>query len=314
MTTGPLPPVTVVIPTRNRPDRLVLALRTLLRSDYPAFEVLVVDQSESNSTESVVRGLGGDGRVHYTRTATRGLSAALNCGISEATSELIAVTGDDCEVRVDWLKILTAPFSVDYRIGIVFGNVLPGPHDRVRGFVPAYVRRAPVLARSIRDAHLVGGTSASMALRKSVWRKLGGFDEMLGLGAPLGSAEDTDLTIRALLDGTLVYETPEAAVIHHGFFTWDSRRLLIQRNWYGTGAAFAKALKHGQLAVLPTLARLGGRWVCGRLSPVAASLGQPARWSILVAFVQGFAAGALAPLDRSSGHYRSWSNSLRRGR
>lgn len=153
-----------------------------------------------------------------------------------------------------------------------------------------------------------------MALRKSVWRKLGGFDEMLGIGAPLGSAEDTDLTIRALLDGAFVYETPEAAVIHHGFFSWDRQRPLIQRNWYGTGAAFAKSLKHGQLAVLPALTRLGGRWVCGRLSPVAASLGQPARWSILAAFVRGFAAGALAPLDRRSGHYRAGSDRSGHGR
>jgi GT2 family glycosyltransferase len=211
-------------------------------------------------------------------------------------------------VRPDWLKILTAPLSVDGRIGIVFGNVLPGPHDRARGFVPASVRRAPVLAQGIRDAHRLGGTSASMALRLSVWRKLGGFDEMLGVGAPLGSAEDTDLMIRALLDGALVYETPEAVVIHHGFFSWDRRRPLIERNWYGTGAAFAKALKHGKLAVLLVLTRLGERWVRGRLSPVATSLGHSARWSILVAFVRGFAAGALAPLDRVSGHYRAMRN------
>jgi GT2 family glycosyltransferase len=304
LTTRPPDPVTVVIPTRDRPDSLALAVCTVLRSDYPAFEVQIVDQSESASTESVVKSLGEAPRVHYTRSATRGLSAALNCGIANATSELIAITGDDCEARADWLKILAAPFSVDPRIGIVFGNVLPGPHDRARGFVPGYVRSDPVLARSIRDAHLVGGTSASMALRKSVWKKLGGFDEMLGVGAPLGSAEETDLTLRALLKGELVYETPEATVIHHGFFSWDRRGPLIHRNWYGTGAAFAKSLKHGQLAVLPALTRLGGRWICGQLSPVAASLGRPARWSILVAFVRGFAAGALAPLDPSSGHYR----------
>jgi glycosyltransferase involved in cell wall biosynthesis len=304
MTTGQAPPVTVIIPTRDRQDSVVRTLRTLLSSDYPAFEVHVVDQSESGGTESAVKGLSGDARIQYTRSATRGLSAALNCGIGGATSELIAITGDDCEVRADWLKTLTAPLSVDRRIGIVFGNVVPGPHDPARGFVPAYVRTTPVLAHGIRDAHLVGGTSASMALRKSVWRKLRGFDEMLGVGAPLGAAEDTDLTIRALLDGELVYETPEAVVIHHGFFPWDQRKPLIQRNWFGTGAAFAKSLKHGHLAVLAVLTRLGGRWVRGRLSPMATSLDHPPRWAILAAFVRGFAAGVLVPIDRVSGHYQ----------
>ena len=180
---------------------------------------------------------------------------------------------------------------------------MSAPHDQTLGFVPGYVRREAVLARSIRDAHLLGGTSASMALRKSAWQRLRGFDEMLGVGTPLGSAEDTDLTIRALLEGHLVYETPDAVVIHHGFFPWDQRLLLIRRNWYGTGAAFAKWLKHGHFTVLQVLARLGWRWVLGRVSPVASTLGHPSRGSILAAFIRGFAAGAFAPIDRASGHY-----------
>jgi GT2 family glycosyltransferase len=284
-----------------------MALQTLQANDHRAFEVRVIDQSESESTELAVGRFRGDARIRYTRSSTRGLSAALNCGIGQATSELIAITGDDCEVAADWLKTLTAPFAADSRIGIVFGNVLPGPHDRARGFVPSYVRSAPILARSIHDAHLVGGTSASMALRKSVWQRLRGFDEMLGVGAPLGAAEDTDLAIRALLAGDRVYETPEAIVIHHGFFPWDRQRPLIRRNWYGTGAAFAKSLKHGQFAVLPVLVRLGRRWVGGSLSPVAASFGHPDRWFILAAFIHGFAVGACVPIDRVSGHYRRGS-------
>src|SRR5436853_2008817 len=111
MTTGDAPPVTVVIPTRNRGDSVVMTLQTLLTSNYRAFEVRVVDQSESDSTEIAVKRLLGDARIHYTRSATRGLSAALNCGIGSAASEFIAITGDDCAVGVDWLGTLTAAFA-----------------------------------------------------------------------------------------------------------------------------------------------------------------------------------------------------------
>ena len=305
MITGAAAPVTVVIPTRDRGGSVLMTLRSLLTSSYPAdFEVSVVDQSEGDATEIAVKRWRDDARIHYTRSATRGLSAALNCGIGRATSEAVAITGDDCEVATDWLRALVAALSIDSRIGIVFGNILSAPHDRTRGFVPGYVRREPVLARGIQDAHLLGGTSASMALRRSAWQRLGGFDETLGVGTPLGSAEDTDLTIRALLEGYRVYETPHAAVVHHGFFRWDQRLPLIQRNWYGTGAAFAKSLRHGHVAVLQVIARLGWRWMLGQVSPVATTLGPPARWSMLRAFARGFAAGVVAPIDRASARYR----------
>jgi glycosyltransferase involved in cell wall biosynthesis len=276
----------------------------VLRSDHPAFEVRVVDQSENDATEVAVKQVADDSRVKYVRSATVGLSAALNRGIENASGEIIAITGDDCEVHADWLSELTSPFVTDPRIGIVFGSVLPGPHDSSRGFVPAYEQRNAMLACSVREAHLVGGTSASMGLRKSVWDALGGFDEMLGVGSPLRAAEEVDLTMRALLGGFGVYQTPRAAVVHQGFLPWDELRTLIQRNWYGTGAAFAKSLKHDGVRALPGLARLGRRWLSGWVSPVTASLGCPRRWAILAAFVSGFAAGFMTPIDRSSGHYR----------
>lgn len=297
--------VTVVIPTRDRGRTVIRTLQTLLGNVHPAFEVRVIDQSESDSTQVAVTRLIGDPRVYYIRSRTRGLSAALNVGIAGAVGDLIAITGDDCEVGTEWLGKLTAPFESDHRIGLVFGSVRPGPHDPTLGFVPGSVRQRPMLARSLGDAHLVAGTSASMALRKSVWERLHGFDEMLGVGAPLGAAEDTDLTLRALLRGYFVYETPEAEVVHHGFVRWDQGSHLIQRNWYGTGAAFAKALRQGKGVVLLVLARLAWRWTTGGVSPVAASLGQHLhRWSKLVAFARGMAAGAVTPIDQVSGHYR----------
>ena len=45
-----------------------------------------------------------------------------------------------------------------------------------------------------------------MGLRRSVWEALGGFDQMFGTGASLHSAEDLDLTLRALLKGHAIYK------------------------------------------------------------------------------------------------------------
>ena len=144
--------ITVVISTRNRGAGIVRTLQTILRSDYRNFEVRIVDQSEDELTESAIRPFLGDLRVHYTRTTQKGVSVGRNLAIRGSRSELIAATDDDCEIPADWLRELAAAFALDSRIGIVFGNVLSGPHDSKAGFVMAYVRQDTHLARSIREA------------------------------------------------------------------------------------------------------------------------------------------------------------------
>lgn len=308
-----VPAITAVIPTRDRGDSVLMPLRTLLENEYPAFEVRIVDQSASDATARVVAPCLSDPRVLYRRTPSQGLSAALNEGVRGVRTELVAITGDDCEVRRDWLERLVAGFSVDRGPAVIFGNVLPGPHDRAVGFVPGSVRSAPVLVRSVRDKYRLSGTSACMAFRRTVWQALDGFDEMLGVGAPLQAGEDTDFVIRALLAGHSVYETPEATVVHHGLVRWDLRARLIHRNWYGTGAAFAKALKRGDRRVLAALGRLAWNWAF-RGSQVAGSLGDgPYRVASLAAFARGFAAGTLLPVDRRSGHFRPRGTAGRTG-
>ena len=301
-------PVTVVIPTRNRGDSIVKTVETILLNDYPYFELRIVDQSEDDLTEASLRPLLSNPRVVYIRTATKGISAGLNIGISDAQSEFIGITGDDCEVHKNWLSELLNAFALDRRIGIVFGNVLPCSHDSRAGFVPAYVRDNAILARSIYEKHRLGGTSACMGVRRSMWQVLDGFDTMLGVGAPLKAAEDTDLATRALLSGYFVCETPRVTVTHHGLYEWEQRQTVLHNYWYGTGAALVKPIKRGQWSILWVLLRLAWGWLF-RSSCVAASLGDhPHRLSRLAAFVSGFAVGALTPVDRTTGHYSRHRN------
>lgn len=297
------PKVTVVISTRNQGDRIVKTIQTILLNDYPHFELRVIDQSEDNTTEASLRPFLDDSRFYYLRSPTQGLSAGRNLGIRHTQSEFIALTDDDCETSQNWLRELVAAFSKDSRIGIVFGNVLPGPYDRSAGFIIGYVRDEPFLSQSILEKHRVEGIGACMGLRRSVWQVLGGFDEMLGTGAYFKSAEETDLTIRALLAGYFVYETPNVTVIHYRFHTWEQCLALIHGYWQGTGAMFAKHLKCGHWSIILPLLRLAWRWAFG-LSRVAASFGNnPHRWLRLTSFIRGFVAGVTTSVNRRTGHY-----------
>jgi GT2 family glycosyltransferase len=296
--------VTVVIPTRDKGDSVVATVLGILAGNHPDFEVRIVDQSEDERTRTATEPLLGDPRVRYLRTDTKGLSRALNVGIQDSQSDIIAITGDDCEIPKGWLTAIAAAFASDSRIGIVFGNVWPGRHDRERGFVPGYVREGAALAVGLGDKHRIGGTSACMGLKRCVWEALGGFDPMLGAGARFHSAEDTDLTLRALSRGYRVYETPDMSVVHHGFYGWDQRLSLVHRYWYGSGAAFMKQLRARRWSVAIVLLRLAGGWLSSG-SRVARSFGDhPHRLRGAVSFVRGSLSGAFTPVDQASGHYR----------
>ena len=298
------PGVNVVISTRDRGDRVVTTILGILSCDYPRFDVTIVDQSRDERTRTSLRPLLDDPRLRYVRTSSRGLSRGLNLGIELTEDPLIAVTGDDCEVPKDWLAELVAAFELDPRIGIVFGNVLPGPHDRVRGFVPGYVRDSDELVRSLREKHRTGGTSACMGLKRSLWKALGGFDPLLGAGARFHSAEDTDLSLRALSSGYRVREAPSVHVIHHGFYPWEEHSSVVHRYWYGTGAAFGKRLKQDQWSTMVVLARLAFNWASSK-SRIADSIsGRPHRLLGGMAFARGAVSGVLTPIDGSPGHFR----------
>ena len=296
------PPITVVVATRNRGGSVADTVETVLAGRYGRYEVWVVDQSEDDRTSTSLHILMSDQRVRYLRTPTVGLARAHNIAIARATSELIAITDDDCEVPCDWLEKLATAFAADRRIGLVFGNVYPVDHDPAAGFVPSYVREEPFLARSLREKDRVAGIGACMGLRRSVWQEIGGFDERLGAGTAFRAGNDGDLAIRVLLAGHFVYETPEVSVLHRGFRQWKEARSLIWGYSYGTGAMLAKHAKCRTPYIPRLLVVLAFGWIRGRRS--AGRFGDNRyRGLRLAAFLNGFAAGAVTSVDRAAGCY-----------
>jgi GT2 family glycosyltransferase len=301
MTEQPRPVVTVVISTCNRGARILTALRSVLLNDYQGFEVIIVDQSGDGVTQESIRPFLGDSRVRYERSKTRGISSGQNLGCRLSRGRIIATTDDDCEVPPNWIASLASAFDLNGRIGIIFGNVLAGPHDRDAGFIPAYVRREPCLARGIEEKHRVEGISACMGVRCDAWKSLGGLDEMLGIGARFPAAGETDLAIRGLLAGFFVYESPDVYVIHHGFRTRAEGRVLIGGYMRGIGAMLAKHVKCGHWPVLRVMYRLAARWAFSR--PVVDLGRRPPRIHRLACFMHGFFSGLSIPVDRISGHF-----------
>src|SRR5687768_2167215 len=87
--------VTVVIPTRNRPDLLRLTLTSVLRQHDVPLQVIVVDDASTEDVTGVVSSF-ADPRVRIARQDIRkGVSAARNRGAKEATTDWVAFCDDD---------------------------------------------------------------------------------------------------------------------------------------------------------------------------------------------------------------------------
>lgn len=292
--------VTALVCTRDRPESLVRAVRSLLASHDVQFELVVVDQSDDLKSAQALAPFASDARLRYVRSASRGAGAALNEGLRLARGEILACTDDDCEALPDWLAGMVRILGEQPTAAIVFCNVTASPHDRRAGYVPAYQRHHSRLVRSIVATCAGHGLSAGMVLRREVVVALGGFDDALGPGAQFPAGDDWDITFRALRSGWHVYEAADVSIIHHGFRTFAEGRDHARRDWRGIGAVSAKMLR---------TAHFGGMTVAlwefsaHALWPPIADLlcfRRPRRLGRIVGFVEGLGQGLRTPMDRKT--------------
>jgi GT2 family glycosyltransferase len=292
------PAVSVVVCTRGRGPLVCSAIDSILASVGVRIDLVVVDQSAFDDTAQAVAAFRDDPRLRYLRSFTVGVSRARNIGIRAATNDIVLITDDDVTVRPDWARNFVCELAPLERVAVGFCRVEAAPHDVTQGFIPDHEVERPVLVRSLLSKSRARGIGAGMAVRRGAVLAIGGFDEQLGPGAPLRSGEDRDLAARALTTGWWVYQTPDAAVVHHGFRTWAEGRELTRRDWYGIGAAYSKQLKCGHIAILAVLAH--EVLYAGFVRPAALAL--VGRGSIgirrVVYFLEGLGRGLRTPVDR----------------
>lgn len=283
-----LPGITVAICTCGRGDQVVATLESVLANACEPVEVLVIDQSRDERTAEAMARYRGHALVRYVRSGVPGLGRARNLALSRARTEWVAFTDDDCVVPADWLLRLEAVFAAHPEVALVFHDVQPEPHDLSVGLIPYWRARPARVAEHIVEKGLVCGMGAGMAMRRAAALGVGGFDPLLGAGGEFRSAEELDLMIRLLLSGQRVLETDAVTLVHRGFRSWDEYSALIQRDWTGFGAVYAKLLRAGRLTSLFALRDDLWRHVA---LPALRDLGsgrRPRGWIKVRSFQEGF--------------------------
>ncbi len=199
-----LPPLSVVVPAYNEVAGIAATVRSLAASDYPVFEVIVVDDGSTDATGSIVEGLELPG-IRLIRQANTGKPGAINTGVAHAQYGIVVLVDGDTVFEPTTLRALVAPFA-NPRVGAVSGNTKVGNR---RGLVGRWQHIEYVIGfnldRRMFDVLQCMPTvpGAIGAFRRDVLAQVGGVsDDTL--------AEDTDLTMAVCRAGWRVVYAPEA--------------------------------------------------------------------------------------------------------
>jgi O-antigen biosynthesis protein len=223
----PPPPVTIIVPTRDRLDLLRPCVESLLQhTAYPDFELIIVDNGSTEpATAAFFASLQRDPRVRVLRDDGEFNYAALNNrAAAVARGSLLCLLNNDTEIiEADWLTqlvslavqpgvatvgpLLLYPDNTIQCMGVTTGPVYPA--TTIGTGDPDYQRRHNLLwcTRGV-----IANTAACLVVRTALFLADRGFDPQLKV-----DFNDVELGLRLHRQGYVNLWTPHVRVIHrHG--------------------------------------------------------------------------------------------------
>ncbi|MFI6280228.1 glycosyltransferase [Streptomyces sp. NPDC050988] len=192
-------PVSVLVPAYNEEAGIESTVRSLLASDYPQLQIIVVDDGSTDRTAELAEGV-GDPRVLVVRQPNAGKAAALNTGLAHTSHDIVIMVDADTVFEPDAIHHLVQPLAHP-AVGAVSGNTKVGNRrgllakwqhleycfgfnlDRrmfevlecmttVPGAIGAFRRDAILGVGGVSDDTLAEDTDLTMALWRAGWRVL----------------------------------------------------------------------------------------------------------------------------------------------
>jgi cellulose synthase/poly-beta-1,6-N-acetylglucosamine synthase-like glycosyltransferase len=210
------PLVSIIVPAYNEEINAVTSLRNLLRTDYPNFEIIFVDDGSKDATfERVSAAFGSNPLVRVFTKPNGGKASALNYGILQSNADYLVCIDADTKLLPNAVSLLMQHFKASSpsgesrggAVGAVAGNVKVGNErnliTRWQGI--EYVTSQNFDRKAFAAVNAITVVPGAIgAFSKKAVEEAGGFttDTL---------AEDCDLTIRILRCGYTI-ENENSAV------------------------------------------------------------------------------------------------------
>jgi GT2 family glycosyltransferase len=183
------PDATIIIPQRNHAALTLQCLHSLSRLESQCWSAIVVDDGSDDGSVAMIRSA-NVAACRVMEQSRRGVTAAWNTGISQATTPFVVLLNNDVQIAGPFVDRLVHPLR-----------------NRQASIVGAEWRIEPLI-----QGRVLSGWCFAFAL--ALWRDLGGFDEAMAW-----YFSDTDFQCRAARVGCELASVDRLPLRHLGHRT-----------------------------------------------------------------------------------------------
>lgn len=221
------PYISVVIVSWNALDTIKKCLPSVAATKHESFEILFVDNNSQDESVKWVRDSFPEIRI-VSHPENWAYCKGNNQAVPHARGEVLVLLNNDVEVPVDWLNSISSLFQTDPTVAAAQPKILQfenrtlfeyagaagGFLDRdgypfTRGRVFETVEKDD--GQYDDDTDLFWASGTCLAVRKSIFEELGGFEESFFM-----HMEEIDLCWRIKAKGHRIALVPESRVYHIG--------------------------------------------------------------------------------------------------
>lgn len=202
-----MPKFSVVISVYNKEDHIAGTLQSVLNQTYSDFEIIIVNDASTDTSERVIRGIKDERISYYASANNQGAGATRNTGISKSSGEYIALLdGDDVWEPTFLEEILRLQVALPQHA--VFATAVL-VEDKARSVPSRYSfdtsSNGEFLDLDYFESSLINTilTSSSAVVHQSVFKNIGTYD------STIKSGQDTDLWIRIGLEYRIGFSTKQ---------------------------------------------------------------------------------------------------------
>jgi len=223
-----LPKATVIIPAWNEEDSVEKTMESILKSEYPHFEVIFVDDGSKDRTYELAKKYKSDSRVSVFTKKNGGKASALNLGISKAKGDIIFTMDADTRVHKLSMKRMARYFTSPEVMSVTPAMLIDSEGNKmtflrrmqaIEYYLGIFLRKVFATLNAIYIA-----PGAFTVYRKEFFEKYGGYNEG-------NITEDLEMALRIQSKGFRTENAPNANIWTFGPANFKS--LSKQRvRWY----------------------------------------------------------------------------------